>query len=121
MQSLREMLARGGIVVSAIVFALAFAAFGVANEIARVAVYVLQQQVLDPERGGSLAVSIAGTQIDYTAVLQAVLAVAVIVAALAGMWLLVRRELRACPECRSDIPASASVCRYCTTELSPPE
>jgi hypothetical protein len=120
MQSLREMLARGGIAIPAIVFALAFAAFGLANEIARVAVFVLQQQVLDPERGGALAVSIAGTQIDYTEVLQAVAAIALIVGALAAMWLLVRRELRTCPECQSDIPASASVCRYCTTELSPP-
>jgi cytochrome c1 len=118
MQRLREMLAHGGIAILALVFALAFAAFYLADALAQVAVVALQQHAIDPETGGDLAFSIAGTRIEYARALQNTLAVFLIAIAMLSVWRLTRRVTRVCPECRSDIPREASVCRYCTTELS---
>lgn len=118
MQKLRELMAHGGIAVLAVVFALAFALVEVADAIAEVAVAVLQQLAVDEERGGDLSFTIADTTIFYSAVLRGVFAVLVVVAALYGTWRLARRGVRTCPECRSEVPSEASVCRYCTTELS---
>jgi large conductance mechanosensitive channel len=117
MQRFREMLAHGGIAVLAVVFALAFAAFALADAVAEVAVVALQQHVIDAETGGALAFSIAGTDIDYTRSLQGALSVLLIAGAFFALWRLARSAVRTCPECCSDVPRPASVCRYCTAEL----
>ena len=54
---------------------------------------------------------------DYAYVLQALLAAMIVVAALLGGWRLTRGQLKTCPECLSEIPHDASICRYRTSEL----
>jgi hypothetical protein len=110
-------MAHGGIAILAIVFALAFALFGVADALAEVAVSVLLQAAVDEEGRGDLSFTIADTTISYYAVLRGVFALIVVVAALYGAWRLGRSAVRTCPECRSEVPSEASICRYCTTEL----
>ena len=111
-------MAHGGIAILAIVFALALATFGIATAIAEVVVAIVQQHALEEESAGDLSFRIAGTTIFYAGVLQAAIAVAFVVAGLYLVARLTRGALRTCPECRSEVPRAASVCRYCTTELS---
>jgi hypothetical protein len=116
MQRLREMLALGGIAVLAIVFALAFAAFNVATAIAQIAVFTFNQHV-GSEDFDPLEFKVFGTTFYLDALVQGVLTLSLIAAALFGAWRLARTAVRMCPECHSDVPRDASVCRYCTTEL----
>jgi len=112
------MQAHGGIAILALVFALAFAGFYLANALAQVTIFVLQQHVGDSESGGSaLQFRIAGTEIDYRFILQSSIAILLVAGALYGSWRLTRRAVRTCPECHSEVPREAAVCRYCTTEL----
>jgi hypothetical protein len=114
-------MAHGGIATLAIVFALGYAAFGLANSVAREVVSVLQQRGFDEEGGGTpLSFTIDETTISYAEVLLYAIAVALVLLFLLGTWLLTRRTTSVCPECRSSVPATASICRFCTTELSPP-
>lgn len=118
MQRLREMLGHGGIAILALVFALAFAGFYLANALAQVVIFVVQQHVGDPEAGGSgLQFRIVGTDIDYSFVLQSSIATLLVAGALYGAWQLTQSAARTCPECLSAIPREASVCRFCTAEL----
>lgn len=72
MQRLREMLAQGGIVMLAVVFALAFAAFELADSVSEAVVAALQQHLVDPESGGSgFDFRIAGTDFDLYVVVRA--------------------------------------------------
>lgn len=65
------MIAHGGIATLAVLFALAFAAFQLANALAQVGVVALQQHLIDPESGGSgLDFRIAGTDIELSGVGQ---------------------------------------------------
>jgi len=111
------MLAHGGIAVLAVLFALAFAAFNVATEIAQIAVLVFNQHV-GSEDFDPLELKVFGTTLYLDALVHGVLTLLLIAAALFGLWRLTRSADRTCPECRSDIPREASVCRYCTAELS---
>jgi hypothetical protein len=114
-------MAHGGIAILAIVFALGYAAFGLANSLAREIVSVLQQRGYDEGGGGSpLSFTIDETAISYAEVLLYAIVVTFVALLLLGTWWLTRRTTRVCPECRSSVPATASICRYCTTELSPP-
>lgn len=118
MQRLREMLAYGGIAMLAVVVALGLAALDLARAIAQELVRVLSQQVDDPELGlGPFGFRIAGTEIDYSFVLQAAFVLLMIGAIWLAAWRLTRSLVRECPECLSEIPHEASVCRYCTAEL----
>ena len=112
-------MAHGGIAILAVVFALGFASFGLATSLAREIVSVLQQQTFDEAGGGGLSFRIADTEISYADVLLYGLAVALLALMLLGILLLTRRAARFCPECRSSVPAAASVCRYCTSDLTP--
>jgi len=111
------MLAHGGIATLAVVFALAFSGFYVADALAQIAVSVLSQLIGDPEEGFGFQFTIAGTEIYYGGAFQYALALALILGVLYASWRLTRSAVRTCPECRSDIPREASVCRYCTAEL----
>ncbi|MGH3066313.1 MAG: hypothetical protein ACRDOF_08400 [Gaiellaceae bacterium] len=117
MQRLREMLAHGGIAVLAIVFALALAMFNLATALAQQVISVLQQNFHDPETGGTLEFRLAGTDIYYGEALLYGLVLALVVGALYTIWRWTRGSVRACPECRSDVPRTASICRFCTSEL----
>jgi large conductance mechanosensitive channel len=119
MHRLREMLAHGGIALLAVVFALAAATVSLANALAQQVVSAIEQSLYDPDTftGGLLRFTVFGTNVDYALVLQAGIVVVLIGGALFGLWRLTRDALRPCPECRSEVPREATVCRYCTTEL----
>ena len=114
------MLAHGGVSTLTLVFALAFAGFYLASALAQVAVSALAQHVGEAEAGGPLEFRVFGTRIQYEYVLQQALTLLLVVAALYGIWRLTRAGVRTCPECHSEIPRHASVCRYCTADLPEP-
>jgi hypothetical protein len=120
MTRLREILAHGGIAMLAVVFSLAFAGFDIARAIAQVAVFTVSQHV--GSGFGPLQFHLWGTSFEYGTSLQGLVAALFLLAGMYGIWQLTRRSVRICPECRSEIPREASVCRYCTVELneSPP-
>ena len=102
----------------ALVFALALAAFYVANALAEIAIYVLSQHVGGADGGfGVLDFHILGTEIYYAGILQGATALLLIAGVLYVVWRLTRSAVRTCPECHSEVPRAASVCRYCTADL----
>ena len=115
------MLAHGGVALLAVVFALAAATVSLASAVAQEVVSVLQQTTYDPESEGSgvLQFTVFGKDVLYAYVLQSAIVVALIAALLFGLWRVMRGTARTCPECRSEIPRAASICRYCTTDLPP--
>lgn len=118
MQRLREILAHGRIAILAVVFALALGVFNLATAFAQEVISALQQHLVDSETGtGGLQFRIADTDIYYGGALLYGIALLLVVVALYASWRLTRGSVRTCPECRSDIPLQASVCRYCTAEL----
>ena len=116
MRKLRELLADGDIALLAVVFALGTAVLHFADSISRVIVAVFSQLVAD-EEFGALTFGVFGTTIYYETVLATGLALVVVSGGLAGLVLLLSRTSRTCPECLSDVPSRASVCRYCTAEI----
>lgn len=118
-QRLRELLAHGGIAILAVVLALALVLYDVALALSREIVSIVQQQTSDIDGGWTFDFTIGDTTISYADVLYLGVASLLIVLALYGTWLVTRRDARTCPECRSSIPAEATVCRYCTADLSP--
>jgi predicted amidophosphoribosyltransferase len=50
-------------------------------------------------------------------VLLYAITVVLVIAGLFATWLLTRRAMRVCPECRSNVPREAGICRFCTSEL----
>jgi large conductance mechanosensitive channel len=117
MGRLRELLAHGGIAVLAVLFALSFATFNLAVAVSRELVSALQQRAFDEDGGGDLSFTIFGTNISYAEVLLYAIAFVIVAAGLLGTWLLTRRDMRTCPECRSHVPREATTCRFCTSEL----
>lgn len=109
-------MAHGGIALLAVVFALALSAFHLATALARELVSALQQNTGD-ETGSSLSFTVGDTLVSYAEVLLYATTLALVALALFGTWLLTRRTTATCPECRSSVPLTASVCRFCTTEL----
>jgi GAF domain-containing protein len=120
-QRLRELMAHGGIATLAIVFALAFAVFDLAQSVSGQVVFAIQQQGRDEDGGFlDLGFTIADTRIHLADVLLNALTLVLLALALLGVWKLTRRAARVCPECRSSVPVAASVCRFCTTEFTQP-
>jgi large conductance mechanosensitive channel len=112
-------MAHGGIAILAIVFALGFAAYGLATAVAREVVSVVQQRTFDEGTGGEFNFTVFETTISYIELLHYGVVFALVALFLLAAWLLTRRTTRMCPECRSSVPMEASVCRFCTTDLSP--
>lgn len=118
MPKLREMLVHSGIAVLTVAVAVGLAVLDLARAISQEAVRVLAQQIDNFEDDlGPFAFRIAGTEIDYSFILQAAIALTLVAATWLAIWHLTRRLVRACPDCLSEIPREASVCRYCTAEL----
>ena len=119
MQPLREMLARGGIATLALVFTLAFATFYLANALAQIVVSAIAQHIESSDTGffSFLSFKIAGTQVEYSRVLQSTLTLLLVAGCLYSVWRLTGRDGRVCPECRSEVAQEASVCRYCRAAL----
>ncbi|SRR6266498_2538413 len=120
LREIGDTVGRGGFVALSVAFAIAFATYYVADALAQVVVVVLSQHVHrhEPSPFGNLSFTIGDTAIDYGVMLHRGLALALVGGAL---YALVRRDrnvLRECPDCLSEIPAEASVCRYCTCDLS---
>ena len=113
MHRLGEILAHDGIAVLAVIFALGAAVLSLANALSQEAVSAIEQHA----REDDLHFNILHTRFDYAYVLQALLAAMIVVAALLGGWRLTRGQLKTCPECLSEIPHDASICRYRTSEL----
>jgi hypothetical protein len=116
-QRLRELTAHGGIAILAVVFALAFGIFGVATAIAEIVVFALNQHVGDDEFS-LLELEIFGTDLPLDGVVRSLLALLLVGAALFAAWRLGRSTAQTCPACFSEIPRQATICRYCTTEVS---
>lgn len=117
LRTLRESISHG-MAGLAFVFALALGGFELAQALARVAVDAIRQNVGGVQSGYLLDFRIGDTRIEYSVVLEATLTVVLIAATLFLVWRLSRHTVRTCPECRSEIPVQASVCRYCTAELA---
>jgi large conductance mechanosensitive channel len=102
----------------AVVFALGAALLGVANSVSQAVVAVVVQ-LGEGREFTQLSFELFGATVYYELVLTATLALLLVGAALVGVVLLAMRTATRCPECLSDIPREASVCRYCTAELGP--
>jgi large conductance mechanosensitive channel len=117
MQRLREMLAHGGVAVLAVVFAGAYAAVNVATAVTNEVVSVLYQAIYGNSGLGGFQFTVWGTDVRYDYLLQTAIVLALVAGLLFVLWHFTRSTRKTCPECRSDIPERASVCRYCTAEL----
>lgn len=105
----------GGIAILAVVFALALAAYGTASALAQIVVYVINQQ--GTEEFDILDFEIFGTTFVLDELVRTALALVLVTGALLAFWRLSRGSVRSCPECRSEVPRDARICRYCTTDL----
>ena len=94
-------------------FALAFAAYYLAGSLGQIVVYALQQHV----GGGELEFHIGRTRIDYTFALQAALTLGLVGLGLYWGYRLAAPATQTCPECLSEIPRAATICRYCTSQV----
>jgi len=102
----------------AVLFAIAFALVELADGLAQVVIAAIEQHTVDPDGSGSgLDFRVLSTNFDLVYVLQAAIAFLLVGAVLWVVWRLTRTQTQECPECRSDVPAQARVCRYCTTDL----
>jgi hypothetical protein len=117
MGRLRELLAHGGIAILAMVFALASATVLLGDAVAQTATSVLIQSLADDSGRSPLDFKIADTRIDLTFVLEEAIVVVVVLVALFTAWRLTSSARATCSECLSEVPAEATVCRYCTSEL----
>lgn len=112
------MLAHGGIAVLAATFALAFATVFLASAISQEVISIFVQSFYDEEFGDSpFTFTVADTRIDLTLVLQEAIVVTLVGLALFGAWRLTRAARRTCAQCLSEVPAEATICRYCTSEV----
>jgi large conductance mechanosensitive channel len=123
LRSLKDTARQGGFVSLSLVFALAFAAYFLANAIASVVVFVFGQHVnrAPDAEFGDLSFHIGDTRIDYASTLQHGLALTLLAASIYWLWRGESDSLRECPACLSDVPSKATVCRYCTSELAEDE
>ncbi len=112
-KAVRDALARGGLVGLGVVFGLAFALWGLAGSVASLLVDVGAQQTVHDR----LDFHIRHTRVDVTDPLVSALALVLLATALLALLRKGARFYRTCPECLSDIPHDATVCRYCTADL----
>ena len=111
---LKEVLARRGIAGLATAVAAALALSALARSLVDLGVLLPLSQV-----DSDLSFTAKGTKVYYGELLGSALALAVLVAALLGIWRLGRGDTRVCPDCRSDVDPAATVCPMCTSEIGP--
>jgi large conductance mechanosensitive channel len=73
--------------------------------------------VLIGKADDDLGFTVRGTRFEYHNVLAALISLVIVAAVLALVWRLRPRETMPCPDCLSEIPRAATVCRYCTSEV----
>jgi large conductance mechanosensitive channel len=96
--------------------AVGLAAFAVANAVAQLGISILAQHLGSPD---VLEFHLGHTSIQYDEILQAVIALALVSAGLYWGYRLLVPSQQTCPDCLSEIPTEATVCRYCTSQLGP--
>lgn len=109
-----DVLRRTGVLGLAIAVALALAVFQLVQALVYAGPMVLIGKAVD-----SLSFRIHGTDFQYHDVLAGLLTVVLVTATLVLVWKLRSGETRRCPDCLSEIPLRANVCRYCTSEVGP--
>jgi hypothetical protein len=97
--------------------AVALAAFGVADALAHVGIEALAQHTST----GALEFHVGHTAIQYADLLQAAIAFLLVGAGLYWGYHLLAPSQQTCPDCLSEIPAEARVCRYCTSDIGKAE
>jgi large conductance mechanosensitive channel len=114
----REFLAHGSMASLAVLFAIAFAAVELADAVSQVVIAAIEQHTVDPNGGGSgFDFRILSTNFDLVYVVQAAVVFLLVAALVWVVWRLTRTQTQECPECQSEVPAHARVCRYCTADL----
>ena len=118
MARIRELLAHEGIAPLAALFAIAFATVSLADAVSQVIMAAIQQHTTGPDTGTSgFEFRLLGTSFELFFVVQAALALLLVAGLLFGVSRLGRARRQECPECMSEIPRDARVCRFCTTDL----
>jgi large conductance mechanosensitive channel len=120
MSRIRDLLAHGGLAPLAALFAISFAIVGVAEAVSQVVIAVIAQHTADPDGGSGFDFRILSTNFDLLAVTQTLLVFLAVAALLWCSWRLTRTRTRECPECLSEVPRHARVCRFCTADLLEP-
>jgi large conductance mechanosensitive channel len=75
--------------------------------------------VLIAKADEDMSFKVRGSAFEYAEVLTALLTLVLVAAVLALVWRFLSDETKRCPDCLSEIPLRAKVCRYCTSEVGP--
>lgn len=113
-QALGDVLRRTGVLGVAVAVAVALAFY----DLVRSFVFFVPITLI-AKADEDLGFTIRGTRFDYHNVLATLISLVVVAGALALIWRLRPRETVPCPDCLSEIPSEAKVCRYCTSEVRP--
>jgi large conductance mechanosensitive channel len=113
-QVLADVLRRTGVVGLAIAVAAALAFY----DVIRSFVFAFPM-VLIGKADEDLMFTVRGTSFQYHDVLTTLISLVIVVTVLALVWQLRPRGTVRCPDCLSEIPREAKVCRYCTSEVQP--
>jgi hypothetical protein len=111
-QVLGDVLRRTGVLGLAIAVAAGIALFQFAESLVSTVVIQLLQKADE-----DLSVEIRGDTYEYSSALAGLLALGLVVGALVGLSRWRATETRSCPDCLSEIPRAATVCRSCTSEV----
>jgi large conductance mechanosensitive channel len=113
-QAVGDVLRRTGVLglALAIAVALTFA------DLVRAFVYAVPM-VLIGKADKDTDVVVGGTRFSYYDVVGFLITLVVLAAAVVVVWRTRRDDVARCPDCLSEIPREARVCRYCTSEVQP--
>jgi large conductance mechanosensitive channel len=109
-----DVLRRHGVLGLAIVLMLALAVY----DVVRATVFAFLVPILE-EVDRDLTFTVRGTTFSYGDALGMLLTLALLAGLLALVWRMRPADTHPCPDCLSDIPTAAAVCRYCTSEVRP--
>jgi large conductance mechanosensitive channel len=112
-QALADVLRRNGVLGLAIAVAVALALW----ELVRALVWAVAIQLLQ-KGDDDLSFSLRGESFRYGESLASILALLLVGAALIAIWRLGAHDTKNCPDCLSEIPRAAAVCRECSLEVA---